>query len=52
MYLVAGLSFLFCNIIGFIKIYRLTGEPLFEAKERKDLLDLNKKCQIDLDIID
>lgn len=31
---------------------RLTGEPIFEAKDRKELLDINKKCEIDLNKVD
>lgn len=32
--------------------FRLTGEPLFDAKDKKDLLDLNKKCEFDITKVD
>lgn len=30
----------------------MTGEPLFDAKDKKELLELNKKCDFDLSKVD
>ncbi|CAD8174786.1 unnamed protein product [Paramecium octaurelia] len=41
-----------CDIFGAGVIYYvlLTGKPLFEKKDRKDQLELNRKCDINLSI--
>lgn len=51
IYLAAELFFTFCKISN-LCTFRLSGESLFDSKDKKQLLEENKKCQINLENVD